>query len=498
MKSVNSRDLPKPGKTRFYVMVTLGILAAIAVAVVWLLSDEPKLPADKPATAEITASEASQQAEAGNTFPPIEAAESSEMDGSDELTGTDELAEPPVEPAETIALTGSVEPAEEILERPIAKPAPVVAVDIRDFELESGQALVGALQEQGITREEAGLVAIALEPVFEARKLRAGQSFKLALASGDETPQIQSLAFRVGIDQEIVIEWQGESFVAEERPIPYERRVEARMLTVSNSLAAAATSAEVPQEPILEIMQQLQHQVDFNRDLRSGDEIELTYERFIHPEEGLEHIGGLLSARLWLGDKPPLEIYRYTTADGVISFYDGEGVSIETELARTPVVGGFLTSNYGPRIHPLLGVARMHKGMDFAAPKGSAVVAVRGGRVMRASRNGSFGNYVRIDHGDGLETAYAHLSDYADGLEEGVRVKKGDVIGYVGESGLATSPNLHYEVLQNGKQIDPRAIELPPRIKLQGAELARFRQMQQDLKAVLAEQDNNEPKSDRG
>lgn len=374
---------------------------------------------------------------------------------------------------------------------PVPEVAPVaVPTQRRDFELKAGQALVDALQDQGISREQAGKVALALEGVFDARKLRAGQAFRMMLEPAGAGPGFVSLSFKVGVDRRIVIELGTDGLIAEERAIPHVRHIEARSLVVKGSLTAAAAAAEVPQDVILEIVQQLGHRVDFQRDLREGDQIDLTYERFVHPEDGLEHPGGLISARLLLSDRDPLEIYRYETGDGIVSFYNRDGVSIETELARTPVVGGFLTSSYGPRKHPVLRVMRMHRGMDFAAPKGSAVVAVRAGRIDRASRNGSFGKYVRIDHGKGLETAYAHLSNYREGLKKGDWVEQGAVIGYVGESGLATSPNLHYEVLKGGKQVDPRAIDLPPRVKLQDEDLAKFRQLQQELQAV-SEQSGN-------
>lgn len=417
---------------------------------------------------------------------------------SSELSPSDPARAPALEPAPEPSkpATSRAEPQakhEQAMADPVATlvpkvpevPAPIG--ELREFELAAGQTLVGALKNQGISQTQAGQLALALEKVFEARKLRAGQAFELTVTTDDGEPRIESLAFRVALDTQIVVEQGQEGFVAEEREVPHTRMVDARTLVVSGSLAAAAAEANVPQEPILEIVQQLGYRVDFTQDLRAGDRIDLTYERFVHPEDGVEHIGGLLSARLQLGDKEPIEIYRYKTADGIISFFDSEGVSIETELARTPVVGGYLTSSYGPRKHPVLNVNRMHKGMDFAAPKGAAVVAVQAGRVVRARRNGSFGKYIRISHGKGLETAYAHLSEYRKKLSEGVWVKKGEVIGYVGESGLATSPNLHYEVLRNGDQVNPRSVDLPPRLRLKDKELARFEQLQQDLQLLFTE-----------
>lgn len=370
-----------------------------------------------------------------------------------------------------------------------APPAPVQ----EEFELKSGQALVHALKDRGISGAQAGKLALALATVFDVRKLRAGQRFGLVLKPDSPTPEIESLSFRVGLDRRVVVQAENDGFIAEERQVPHRRQIEAGSLVVRGSLGAAAEAADVPQEVILEIVQQLGYRIDFNRDLREGDRIDLTYERFVHAEEGVDHVGGLLSARLQLQNEAPIEIYRYTTSDGIVSFFDAGGASIETELARTPVVNGYLTSSYGPRRHPILRISRMHKGMDFAAPKGSAVVAVRSGVIKRANRNGSFGRYIRIDHGNSIATAYAHLSAFREGLKKGDQVRKGDIIGYVGESGLATSPSLHYEVLRNGRQVDPRSFDLPPRKTLQGEELARFRQRQETVRSVFLEQKVGEP-----
>src|SRR5690606_13914592 len=137
-------------------------------------------------------------------------------------------------------------------------------------------------------------------------------------------------------------------------------------------------------------------------------------------------------------------------------YFDRDGRSIENALLKTPVDGARVASVFGMRHHPILGYSRMHRGIDFAAPRGTPVFAAGDGVVARLGTNGGYGRYVRIDHGGGEATAYAHLGAYADGLAVGERVRQGQVVGYVGASGLATGPHLHYEVLIDDAQVDPR------------------------------------------
>ncbi|MDN3519096.1 M23 family metallopeptidase [Aquisalimonas lutea] len=270
----------------------------------------------------------------------------------------------------------------------------------------------------------------------------------------------------------------------QETSVPHQRTVESVRFRVEDGVYESAMAAGVPTQILIEAYRQLRNRVDFQRDIRLGDELSFVFEMFRHERNEIRHAGQLLAASI---DQQAerIAIYRFAPGGGNSAFYNSAGVSVETVLSRTPVEGARLSSLFGERDHPILGYTRMHEGLDFAARHGTPVVAAGSGRVVRASRYGSFGKYVRIRHDPEFETAYAHLSRYANGLTAGDQVRQGQVIGYVGASGTATGPNLHYEVLRDGAPVNPRTLDLPPSQKLTGETLDEFRNHVRNLEPVL-------------
>ena len=179
-------------------------------------------------------------------------------------------------------------------------------------------------------------------------------------------------------------------------------------------------------------------------------------------------------ANLKLSDRS-LPIYRMEFKDGHADYFQEDGRSIRKALMRTPINGGRLSSGYGMRHHPVLGYNKMHKGVDFAAPTGTKIYAAGDGVIESLGRNGGYGNYIRIRHNSTLKTAYAHMHRFEKGLRKGDRVRQGDVIGRVGTTGRSTGPHLHYEVLANGRQVNPRSVKLPTGEKLTGDRLAALK-----------------------
>lgn len=351
--------------------------------------------------------------------------------------------------------------------------------------LAAGETLDGVLRnEAGLAAAEAVAVARKLAERIDPRRLQPGEEIAFTVGEGDG-PRLQRLAVRRSVDERVLLE-QGEDgrlTIRTER-IPHEREQVSARLRIEDSLYRSALAAGVPDGVLLQAYRQLGHRVDFQRDLRRGDRIAMVFERFRHEDGEAPHSGRLLAVMLAQADRR-LAIYRFDPEDGPPGYFDADGVSVETALARTPVREGRISSLFGPRDHPVLGYSRMHKGLDFAAPRGTAILAAGAGKVVRAAPSGSFGNYVRIRHGAELSTAYAHLSRFAEGIAPGQRVEQGEVIGYVGATGLATGPNLHYEVLQDGTQVDPRSLDLPPSRRLAGEALAAFRALRQGLSAEL-------------
>ena len=170
-----------------------------------------------------------------------------------------------------------------------------------------------------------------------------------------------------------------------------------------------------------------------------------------------------------------MPIYLHETKDGERDYFDADGKSVRKTLMVTPIDGARISSGYGMRRHPIQGYNRMHRGLDFAAPTGTPVMAAGNGIVEYAGRKGSFGHYIRIRHPNAYHTVYAHLSRYGNGIRSGVRVQQGQVIGYVGSTGVSTGPHLHYEVHHQGRHVNPATVRTPPGRILEGLSFERFR-----------------------
>jgi len=242
----------------------------------------------------------------------------------------------------------------------------------------------------------------------------------------------------------------------------------------------------VPDAVTVEMIRLFSHSVDFQRDIRSGDSFDVYYSRKYDEDGEPVMMGDVLYASMTTRGRERA-LYRFTTPDdGLTDYYDEDGQSMRSFLMRTPIDGARISSSFGPRRHPVLGYNRMHKGTDFAAPTGTPIYAAGNGTVVRASRYGSYGNYVRIRHANGYETAYAHLNGYGPGIRSGVRVEQGQIIGYVGATGRVTGAHLHYEVLYNDEQVNPQTIDLPSGRRLEGDVLEAFNEERAHIEAQMA------------
>jgi murein DD-endopeptidase MepM/ murein hydrolase activator NlpD len=242
---------------------------------------------------------------------------------------------------------------------------------------------------------------------------------------------------------------------------------------IENSLFVAGEKAGVPVPVLVQLIRAYSWDVDFQRDIRPGDGFEIMYDRFVDSRGETVYHGDVAFAALTLSGQRKA-LYRFTRDNGEAGFFDPSGKSARKALLRTPVDGARLSSGYGRRKHPILGYTRMHKGVDFAAPKGTPIYAAGSGTIEVAGRNGGYGKYVRIRHNGSYSTAYAHMKGFANGISKGARVKQGQVIGYVGSTGRSTGPHLHYEVIRDGRQINPMKVKMPAGPKLKGKELERF------------------------
>jgi len=213
-------------------------------------------------------------------------------------------------------------------------------------------------------------------------------------------------------------------------------------------------------------------EVDFQRDIRQGDWFEILYEKFEDDNNKVRDTGKIIYASMYVnGEEINLYNFKFNNSE---DFYDIRGKSITKSLMKTPINGARLSSSFGMRKHPILGYNKMHRGTDFAAPSGTPIMASGSGTVTRARWCGGGGNCIKIKHNSTYETIYAHMKAFAKGIKEGRKVKQGQIIGYVGSTGLSTGPHLHYEVLVNGKKVNSQRLKLPSGKTLLGEERKQF------------------------
>jgi murein DD-endopeptidase MepM/ murein hydrolase activator NlpD len=352
-------------------------------------------------------------------------------------------------------------------------PAPVLAAPptTRLLRLAAGDTLRSVLAAAGVSAGEAQAAIAAIAPVFPPRALKPGQEMALDFIG----LELSELRLATGIDRDIVVTRTGDgSYTARPRARRLTRVPELAAGVIRTSLFEAASDAGVPMPVLSEMIGAFSYDVDFQRDLQPDDSFEVLYDRLYDERGKAVGTGEIAYAAMTLSGKT-LRLYRYLPAGArTAEFFTAAGESVKKALLRTPVDGARLSSGFGMRLHPILGYTKMHRGVDFAAPPGTPIMAAGDGLVESASAAGAYGNLVLLKHDGGYETAYAHMSRIARGLKPGMRVRQGEVIGYVGATGRATGPHLHYEVRLRGEPMNPMSVKTGPGQPLSGGDIPRF------------------------
>ena len=229
---------------------------------------------------------------------------------------------------------------------------------------------------------------------------------------------------------------------------------------IKNNLYSSAIEVGLEPNIIVEFARIFGFEVDFQRDIRKGDWFEILYERFEDDNNVVQDTGKIIYASMFVNGAE-INLYNFKDGSGDIGFYDIKGKSIVKSLMKTPINGARLSSSFGNRKHPILGYTKLHTGTDFAAPSGIPIMASGAGKITRARWCGGGGNCVKIKHNSTYQTVYAHMKSFARGIKEGRRVKQGQIIGYVGSTGMSTGPHLHYEVIVNGQKVNSQRLKLP-------------------------------------
>ena len=242
---------------------------------------------------------------------------------------------------------------------------------------------------------------------------------------------------------------------------------------IKNNLYTSATDVGIEPNIIIEFARIFGFEVDFQRDIRKGDWFEIYYEKFKDDNDKVRDTGKIIYASMYVNGEE-INLYNFKFEKDKEEYFDIKGKSITKSLMKTPINGARLSSSFGMRKHPILGYNKMHRGTDFAAPSGTPIMASGSGTVTRARWCGGGGNCVKIKHNSTYETIYAHMKAFAKGIKEGRKVKQGQIIGYVGSTGMSTGPHLHYEVIVNGKKVNSQKLKLPSGKVLRGERRKEF------------------------
>ena len=328
-----------------------------------------------------------------------------------------------------------------------------------NYTIQNNDSIEKILKKFQINTREIQMISKNLKSK-KLTNIYAGRELTLILKKiKNEKSSVINVVYPVNNTLNIEIRKSEDDFLVKENILKLYKKEVVIKKEIKNNLYSSAINSGLEPNVIVEFARIFGFEVDFQRDIRKGDWFEILYERFVDDNNIVQDTGKIIYASMYVnGD----EINLYSYDDGSeTGFYDLKGKSIVKSLMKTPINGARLSSSYGMRKHPILGYNKMHRGTDFAAPTGTPIMASGSGKVIRARWCGGGGNCVKIKHNSTYETVYAHMKSFARGIKEGKKVKQGQIIGYVGSTGLSTGPHLHYEVIVNGKKVNSQKLKLP-------------------------------------
>ncbi|WP_435149160.1 peptidoglycan DD-metalloendopeptidase family protein [Candidatus Pelagibacter bacterium nBUS_32] len=339
-------------------------------------------------------------------------------------------------------------------------------------KIKAGETFVKILEHYDIDQQEIIEIKNSVSKKFNLNKMNIQQSIQFSL---DQTSnKIKEFIFQISNTQKIYLtrNIDDNKFNQKIISIQLDKKIFYKENVILQSLYRSATDENIPANIIIEFARIYGFQVDFQRDIRKQDKFQMMYEVFSNEKGEIIETGEILFANLKLSGQD--NTLYYFDSEGHEGHYDKNGKSVQKALMKTPINGARLSSSFGMRKHPIDGFNKMHKGTDFAAPKGTPIMASGNGIIKKAGWCGGGGNCVKIRHNSTYETIYAHMSKFARGIKNGVRVKQGQTIGYVGSTGKSTGPHLHYEVIVNGKKVNSQKLKLPSGKILKGEQRKIF------------------------
>jgi murein DD-endopeptidase MepM/ murein hydrolase activator NlpD len=375
-----------------------------------------------------------------------------------------------------------------------------------------GDSITSILRDQGATPEEAKAIASTLGAKGRDGGLKEGQKVRILMVPATQTPGARLQPYRVMVANEsaieavaalsdlgkyVAVDVQSMNTVTETAAADDDDEDDGSGVRLYQSIYETAMRNKVPASVIEDMVRIYSYDVDFQRKVQPGDSFDVF---FAGEDEGatITEKTEVLFASLTVGGETK-KYYRFQTPDdAVVDFYDETGKSAKKFLVRKPVNNAIMRSGFGGRRHPILGYVKMHTGVDWATPYGTPIFASGNGVVEKVGWEGGYGKYVRLKHNNGYETAYGHMSAYAKGMEPGKRVRQGQVIGFVGSTGMSTGAHVHYEILVNGRFVDPMRIKLPRGRSLEGPLLGGFEKERDRLDGMMNNRGSGARVSDAG
>jgi murein DD-endopeptidase MepM/ murein hydrolase activator NlpD len=378
--------------------------------------------------------------------------------------------------------------------------------------VKKGDTVTSILRDQGATPEEAKSIAATLGPRGRDGGLKEGQKLRILMAPAGTGPGQRLQPYRVIVANEstveavaalsdlgkyVAVDVQSMNTVTEAAADSDDDDDDGTGVRLYQSIYETAMRNKVPASVIEDMVRIYSYDVDFQRKVQPGDSFDVF---FAGEDDGatITEKTEVLFASLTVGGETK-KYYRFQTPDdAVVDFYDDTGKSAKKFLVRKPVNNAIMRSGFGGRRHPILGYVKMHTGVDWATPYGTPIFASGNGMVEKVGWEGGYGKYVRLKHNNGYETAYGHMSAFAKGMEPGKRVRQGQVIGFVGSTGMSTGAHVHYEILVNGRFVDPMRIKLPRGRSLEGGVLTAFEKERDRLDAQMNNRGSSARVSDAG
>ena len=337
-----------------------------------------------------------------------------------------------------------------------------------EYTVEEGDNFESIINRIKLPKKEKKIFLETVKKNNEIRILRPSQKIYFKI---DKKDVFKIVEFKIQINKkkeiQFVKDFNSKKFNSNILEKELEKIITYKESKITNSLYQTAISLKIKPNIIIEFARLYGFQVDFQRDIWKDDSFQVIYEEFLNKDEEVVETGNIIFANLNLQNED-LKLYRHEYEKDKIDYFDENGKSMRKTLMKTPINGARLSSSFGKRKHPILGFTKMHTGTDFAAPTGTPILASGDGLVVRAQWCGGGGNCVKIKHNRVYQTVYAHMSKFGKGIKKGAKVKQGQIIGYVGSTGLSTGPHLHYEVIENGKKINSQKLKLPSGKVLKG------------------------------